>query len=141
YVFIFLILSIALISTQSLAQEKHLVQIKTFDETLNPFANIEISINGKPHIAMGARGVAFAELSTDDLPPKTVTVKDEDLEAASWNYSKGIVQIIIRKKNYQHLQIYVRDDKGKPLPNLSVTFNGKKAVTTSTDRSGKFEVI
>lgn len=139
--FIFFIFFIALTPMLGQAQEKHLVQIKTFDETLKPFANIEISINGKSHIAMGARGVAFAELSNDELPPKTVTVKDEDLEAASWNYSKGIVQIIIRKKNYQHLQLYVRDDKGKPLPNLSVTFNGKKTVTTSTDRTGKLEVI
>ncbi len=123
------------------AQDKQLVQIKTFDQSLKPFANIDISVNGKEYIPMGAKGVAFLELHQSELPLKSVMVKDENLEAASWNYSKGIVEIIIRKKSYQHLEIYARDGAGKPLANLEVTFKGKKPVSTRTDRTGKFEVI
>lgn len=123
------------------AQEKHLVQIKTFDQQLKPFANIELAVNDRDFISMGSRGVAFIELSDSELPLKSVTVKDTQLEAASWNYSKGVIEIIIRKKSYQLVQLMVKDPANKPLPGLPVTFSGKKNITTTTNREGRFEIL
>lgn len=122
------------------AQEKHMVQVKTFDQQLQPFKNIDISINGKDYIAMGNKGVAFIELSDNELPLTSVKIKNEQLEAASWNYSKGIVEIIIRKKNYQLHRLIVKDGSGRAVENLKVTFNGRKPFTSTTKADGRLEL-
>src|SRR4051812_18275792 len=83
------------------AQEKHSVQIKTFDQQLSPYTNIEVAINNHEYVAINAKGIAFTELSDADLPIKTIKVKNDQLKAASWNYSKGTLEIIVRRKNYQ----------------------------------------
>jgi signal transduction histidine kinase len=123
------------------AQQKHLVQVKTFDQQLKPYTDIDISVNDKDYISMGNKGVAFIELYDSELPLKSVKIKNDQLEAASWNYTKGVVEIIIRKKSYQLVQINVKDPDNKPLPGLTVTFKGKKSITSITDREGKFEIL
>src|SRR4051794_15615092 len=85
----------------SLGQDKQVVQIKTFDHQLKALGSIDISINDKDFIAVNAKGSAFTELSQGDLPPKSVRIKNEELEAESWNYSKGVIEIIIRKKSFK----------------------------------------
>ena len=122
------------------AQDTQLVQIKAFDQQLQPYKNVQMSINGKDYFTVGNKGVAFVELAENDLPLKSIKMKDEQLEAASWNYTKGIVEVIIRKKNYQLIQIVVKDQNNTPLQNLKVTFNGKKTSTSSTNREGIFEI-
>jgi signal transduction histidine kinase len=123
-----------------LAQEKHMVQVKTFDQQLKPFTNIEISINGKEFVSVGSKGTAFVELQESELPLKSVKVNNDQLEAASWNFSKGIVEIIIRKKSYQIFHLYARDNDNKPLTNLKITFNGKKTISATSDREGRIEI-
>lgn len=117
-----------------------MVQVKTFDQQLVPFKNAEISINGKEYIAMGNKGVAFVELSDTDFPLKSIQIKDQKLEAASWNYSKGIIEVIIRNKNYQLVKVIVKDPNHAPLSNLRVTFNGKKTTQGTTNSEGEIEV-
>ncbi len=132
--------TLCLIATPLWAQNTQLVQIKAFDQQLQPYKNVQMSINGKEYFTVGNKGVAFVELAEDDLPLKFIKIKDEQLEAASWNYTKGIVEVIIRKKNYQLIQVVVKDQNNKPLQNLKVTFNGKKSLTSSTNREGIFEM-
>jgi signal transduction histidine kinase len=134
-----LVLLIVWMSVPLFAQ-KQMVQIKTFDHQLIPYKNVVISINGKDPIAMGNNGVAFATILDSDFPIKSIAVKDEKLEAASWNYSKGILEIIIRTKNYKMAQIIVRDQTNLPLPNLSITFNGRKRISATTNSEGSVQI-
>ena len=129
------------LSLPSWAQKKQLIQVKVFDEQLVPFKNVEISINNKEYVSMGNKGVAFVELLDTDFPLKSITVKDEKLETASWNFGKGIIEIIIRTKSYQLVQIFVRDENNVRQPNLSVTYKGTKPTTARTDGEGKIEIM
>jgi signal transduction histidine kinase len=121
-------------------QEKHNVQIKTFDQQLKPYRNIEVSINGNEYIAVGSKGSAFTELSDSDLPIKTIEIKNDQLEAASWIHSKGVVEIIVRKKSYQMTTMLLRDNTGRALPGVKVTFKGKNTFDGTTDREGKVQI-
>ncbi len=122
------------------AQDKVSVQVKTFDQKLEPYRNIEISINGKGFINIGSKGVAFTELAAADLPIKYIHIRNEQLETASWNYSKGTLEIIVRAKNYQVIHIIVKHENGEVAPNLKVIFRGHKTITANTDRSGHLEL-
>ncbi|WP_276374841.1 ATP-binding protein [Chryseolinea sp. H1M3-3] len=128
------------VAMPSHAQKKQMVQIKTFDQSLAPFKNLDVSINGKGYITIGNKGSAFAELLDDDFPIKSITVKDEKMEAASWNYSKGILEIIIRNKSYHLSAVIVQDQKNKPLPNVNVTYQGRKTISLTTNSSGALEI-
>src|SRR5438132_114714 len=91
------IISLLLTITQCIcAQDKVSVQVKTFDEKLEPYRNIEVSINGRDFINMGGKGVAFTELTGSDLPIKSIHIRNDRLEAASWDYSKGTLEIMVR---------------------------------------------
>ncbi len=136
---LFVIFSLV-ISLPSYAQKKQMVQIKTFDQQLTPFKNLDVSINGKAYITIGNKGSAFAELLDEDFPVKSISVKDEKLEAASWNYSKGILEIIIRNKSYQLSAVIVRDQKNKALPNIPVTYQGRKTISLTTNSAGALEI-
>jgi signal transduction histidine kinase len=122
------------------AQEKISIQVKTFDTQLKPYKNIELSVNGKDFIAMGAKGTAFMEIRDTDLPVKTVRVKDENLEAASWNYSKGTLEVIIRTKGYRMSTVSIRGADQKAIPALRVSFRGKTAQAFTTNSQGRIEI-
>jgi signal transduction histidine kinase len=128
------------IHTPGMAQEKHLIQIKTFDQQLQPIKNIDLSINGKEYISIGNKGTAFIELQNSELPLKSVKIKGDELEAASWNFSKGIVEIIIRKKNHKVTQWVLKDQSNTSTANLKITFIGKKTITITTNNEGRFEL-
>jgi signal transduction histidine kinase len=129
-----------LLSLTMSGQQKHMIQLKTFDQQLAPYKNTEVSINNKPFVTIGNKGTAFTELEDSDFPIKSVLIKNDQFEAASWNYTKGTLEIIIRKKSYTLVQVVVRDQLGNVLPNLKVVFGGKKPMTLTTNAEGKFEV-
>src|SRR5688500_7341832 len=83
---VFCLVFAMLLSLTALGQKKQLIQVKAFDQQLAPFKNIELSINGKEFVVIGVKGEAFTELHDADFPLKSIRVKDEKLEAASWNY-------------------------------------------------------
>jgi hypothetical protein len=120
------------------AQDKNLIQIKTFDQQLGPLTNIKVSINGKEYIAIDNKGGVFYEVAKEDLPPKSVKISDETLEAESWNYSKGILSIIIRKKSYKSLTITVQNADNKLIPNVAVNYRGIKNMDATTNAQGIF---
>src|SRR5689334_11327111 len=88
------------LSLVSLAQDKQTVQVKTFDQKLQPYKNIEIAINDHEFVPVGAKAQVIIELNSNELPIKSIRIKDDKLEAASWNFSKGIVEVIVRPKSY-----------------------------------------
>jgi signal transduction histidine kinase len=122
------------------AQEKQSIQVKAFDQKLQPIKNLELSINGKGFISIGSKGVAFIELNNSELPIQTIKIKDEQLEPASWNFTKGVLEIVVRKKNYQLAHLTLKLPSGKPIPQTQISFKGKKSVMVTTDVEGKFEV-
>lgn len=122
------------------AQEKQVIQIKTFDQNLQVLRNVEVSLNNKEYVSVGSRGVAIVELNASDLPIKTIKIKDEKLEAASWNFSKGIVEVIIRAKNYSLVHIAVRFPDGAPVSNYTVIYKGSTTITSVTNRAGEFDL-
>lgn len=123
------------------AQEKKSIQVKAFDQQLNAYPNIELAINGKDYIRLGARGVTFAEVLESDLPPASITLKDAELEAESWNYSRGILEVIVRKKNFRLYKFFVRFKDNTPLQHTEVIHLGKNTSNFVTDHQGKFELV
>jgi signal transduction histidine kinase len=117
------------------------VQVKTFDQQLKPFSNIDISVNGSDFISVGSKGSAFADFPAENLPPKSIKVRNPDFEAESWNYSKGVLEIIVRKKSYKVMKVVIRNSEGKPIPNLDVTFLGRKALQQKTNAAGELELL
>lgn len=122
------------------AQNKQMVQVKAFDQQLVPYKNIEISVNNKEFFSVGNKGVVFIELQESDFPLKTISIKDDKLEAASWNYSKGIIEVIIRTRNYQMIGVIVKNESNASLPNLKVTFKGKTVTTSTTNQDGRLDI-
>jgi signal transduction histidine kinase len=122
------------------AQDKQMIQIKTFDEKLKPLKSVELSLNDGPFISTGVKGSAFVEINADDLPVKSVRIRDEKLEAASWNFSKGVIEIIIRPRSYTVVRMALRFPNGRPVPQASVLFRGAKPVTVTTNQAGEFEL-
>src|SRR5688572_11536646 len=90
FVLIMFLISLVL-HLHAYGQEKHLVQVKTFNEQLQPYKNVDLSINGREFIHIDNKATAFIELSDQELPLKSIKIKNETLEAASWNFSKGVV--------------------------------------------------
>lgn len=123
----------------AIAQEKQVYQIKTLNQQLQPVPNITISLNEKKSFLMNEKGLAFIELDQSELPVKSIQIKDNKLEAASWNLTKGILEIIIRMKSYQIVPVHVRNSDNSGISNVKVTFNGIKTLSATTDQKGKVE--
>jgi signal transduction histidine kinase len=121
------------------AQEKQLVQLKTFDENLQILRNVEVSVNEKSYLSVGSRGVVMLELNPGETI-RSVKLKDDKLEAASWNFSKGIVQIIVRRKNYTIAQLTLQYQDGSPVADASIIYKGAKPINTTSNQQGKFEI-
>ncbi|NOS56856.1 MAG: hypothetical protein HOP37_11445 [Cyclobacteriaceae bacterium] len=135
------VLAISVVATvPGNAQQKQSIQVKTFDQKLQPLKNIELSINGKSFFSMGNKGIVFIELSNNELPIQTILIKDEQLEPASWNFTKGVLEIVVRKKNYQLVHLTLKSPTGKPIAQAQISFKGKKSVDVKTDVDGKFDV-
>jgi signal transduction histidine kinase len=126
--------------TGGYAQEKITVQVKTFTQQLEPYRNIEVSINGRPYIALGSRGLVVTDLSSADFPIKSVSLKDPKLEAASWLFTKGVVEIIIRAKSYQIAKVVLRTAANAPIAGVPLTFKGKKSLEATSDSQGRLSL-
>lgn len=124
------------------SQDKKSIQIKTFDQQLKPLPNLFVSINGSDFIPINNKGSAFAELPEKALPPEKIAIKDDALEAESWNYRKGILEIIIRKKDYRLATFTILTDKGEKVPgNLDVTFYGDRStIDVASNKNSTFKV-
>ena len=134
------VMALQTLAISAFAQEKTAVQIKAFDEKLKAVPDIEISINGGGFVAIGKRGVGFTDISTRDLPPVSIAVKDDELEVASWNYSRGVLEVVVRKKSYRLVPFRLQTIKGEILKNTEVSYLGKDTIKLHTDGTGGFSV-
>jgi signal transduction histidine kinase len=128
------------LQASGVAQEKQTIQVKTFDQKLQVLRNVEVSLNKGGFVSVGNKGVAIVELDAHELPIKTVTIKDDKLEAASWNLSKGIIEIIVRPKNYSILHFIARFPNGTPASRSSITFKGSQTITVNANQAGEFDL-
>ncbi|WNB16940.1 sensor histidine kinase [Marivirga arenosa] len=135
----FLIIFLVILFSNSyslLAQNTQVIQVKTFTESLQPYPNLSISINNRDFTDLNEKAVIFINLPSDEIPIKSIKLKDELLEVASWNLSKGTLEVIIRKKSYIDKKIKVIDVNDNILVDLNITYNGKKSITKQTDQDG-----
>ncbi|MFQ3214839.1 MAG: signal transduction histidine kinase [Marivirga sp.] len=128
------ILVFQLIFHQAIAQQ--VVQLKLFTEDLKPYGNISLSINQGQFVPIPSAGVAFVNLTKTQFPIKTITTSDETLEAASWNFSKGILEVSLRKKSYVNVEVSVRDSLARPIVGVTVSFYGEKTVILTSNAKG-----
>lgn len=135
----FIILSL-LYYGQAIAQETTLVQVKTFDIDLNVIPNLQFSFDEIFYFATEDNGSTIVEISADLLPPKVIYFKDIKLEPESWNYSKGILEIIVRKKLYEVYNLTFIDDDGLLLRNIAVRVETEKPVEEITNNAGYIQI-
>ena len=133
-----LILLLGMVGNEAFAQNA--VQIKVRNENLDPFGNISISINGQQDIKIPSSGIAFSNLSDKEFPVKSIGLSDDKLEVATWNFSKGILEMTIRKKNYIDTEILLVDENGRPIIGQKILFNGSQKVNQVTNSKGSFKV-
>jgi signal transduction histidine kinase len=134
------VIATILISPTAVAQTKTSLQVKTFDRELKPLPNIEIAINDLDFFKTGPKGTAIIEINQSEIPIKAVRINDEHLEAASWNLSKGTVEIIVRPVSYKIMHVTARFEDGTALANTRVKFQGSKTIDVTSDHSGKFDL-
>jgi signal transduction histidine kinase len=119
-----------------MAQETSLVQIKTFDLSLNSISNLELSFDNNNYFNTGSNGSIIVEINNTLLPPKVIYFRDNGLEAESWNYSQGILEIIVRKKSFETYQVTVLDDNGEVLKNVVLKLDSELPIEGTTNSQG-----
>lgn len=129
-----------LVPSLSQAQENLAVQVKAFDQQLKPLGNLEIAVNDNGFFLIGPRGIAIVDVPENDLPPKSIKVANDELEAESWNYSRGILEVIIRKKSYRIISIKLKDANGSAIADTEVIFNGTSTFRAKTNSAGRVDM-
>lgn len=129
-----------LLSVIAPAQTKRTIQVKLFNESLEVLRNHEVSVNGKDYVAVGNSGTAYIEMTDRELPINSVRVKSDQWETASWNLSKGQLEIILRPKKYQVVHLVVRDRQNNPVGNTNVTYYGKRSAAGKTNAEGRLDI-
>ena len=122
------------------AQDDINVQVKVYDTGLNPAPNETLIIDASSPLTSNEKGLAFITLPANAMPPKNIEVESEELEVESWNYSKGILEIIIRKKSYRDISISVIDLESRPLQSVEVKVSELQATEFNTDEDGKISL-
>ena len=124
----------------ALAQETTLVQIKTLNKNLKPIPNLELSLDKNIYFKTKSNGVLFRELNENLLPPKVIYIADESLEAESWNYSNGVLEIVIRKKAFDIYKVKLIDTQGIEVSGIKVTVQLDKPIEAISNSKGEIEV-
>lgn len=140
-VVVFVLVAILASLSTVYAQDEVSVHVKTFDEKLKPLPDIRFSINGKGMLSTGSKGSAYLDIDSRDLPPASITIGSDELEAESWNYSRGTLEIIVRKKTYRVVEILARDENDKPIVNTQLTYSGGKQEQKLTDSNGSLKLL
>ncbi|MTI20822.1 hypothetical protein E1176_07305 [Fulvivirga sp. RKSG066] len=123
----------------SYAQDTRLVQVKLLDKSMRPVTEMQFSFDEVKRYTSNDKGVVMVKVEESQLPPKNVYVYNESLEAESWNYSKGVLEIIIRQRTSKTVRGVVRNQLNEPIPNLPVTLGKVNQRKTTTDIYGEFE--
>ncbi len=126
----------------AVGQELLDVQVKVYDQKLDPLSDAEIIIEEKESFHINTNGIAFIKLPKSSLPPASIYIKNDKLEVESWNYSKGILEIIVRDKKYRQLRIRVIDHStNASLPDITVHISSLDSSPFSTDKNGEISFV
>lgn len=120
-------------------QDTSMVQIRTYDQNIQLVPNINVSINEGEFVNSGKDGIFYLNTPQQNMPPKKVEIENNNYEAASWNYSNGRLDIIIRVKSYKIIQAKVTED-GAPARNVIVQLASNSASNARTDSQGQFQL-
>ena len=120
----------------AVAQDSTLVRIKTFNLNLSSISNLELSFDQQNYFNTGKDGSVIVELRTTSLPPKVIFFRDTKLEAESWNYSHGILEIIVREKTFETYQITLIDTASLLLGHVLLTLNTDSPVEGVSNNKG-----
>jgi signal transduction histidine kinase len=129
-----------MLCSPAIAQDKVSLRVKAFDQDLKPLPNIQIAFNELDYFEIGGKGATIIEIDQSEIPIKAVRVKDERFEAASWNLSKGTIEIIVRPVSYKVMHVSIRFPDGTPVPNTPLSFRGSTIINVTSDRSGNVDV-
>lgn len=124
------------------AQDTINVLVKVYDLQLIPASNLEITIQDAGMFQTGANGIAFISVPEALLPPSHISISDQKLEVESWNYSKGMLEIIVRKKNYKKISINITDlNNSIPLSDIEVNVKSIRDTLLISDVSGNIILV
>lgn len=125
-----------------MAQESTLVQVKTFDQGLKMVPDLELSFDNQIFFITGSDGTTIIEIPNTLLPPKVIFIADTLLEAETWNYSRGVLEIVIRVKTFEIYNFTVLDSSGILQRNLIVRLNSDdpKVATVNSEGIVQFPV-
>jgi signal transduction histidine kinase len=135
-----ILLAGCVIHTASHAQSKQMIQVKIFDQQLKPLPAMELRLNNTITVVVNEKGSAFVELPDIDTPIQSIELKDQNWEVASWNFSKGVVEILARQRNYQIVTVQLIDTKQNPIPQKEVVFSGSRRIRVRSGATGKIEL-
>jgi signal transduction histidine kinase len=138
--FVFCTFFLFVLIVSGVAQNKTIIQIKAFDTTLQPVRNLDLTLNKKIKINTGGRGLAVVTITETDLPVQTIDLAEQTLEAASWNFSRGVLEVVIRKKNYRIQSLTVLDLEKQPIPFAEVSYSGSRKLTLKTNSTGRLDL-
>ena len=123
-------------------QEMVNVLIKVYDLELNPYPNIGLVLDNTSSFTTDAKGIAFAVVPKTSLPPTSIDIDDRKLEAESWNYSKGTLEIIVRKKKYRQIIVKIIDlNNNAALPGIEVKINSFRTEPLISDVNGNISLV
>jgi len=134
-----IIILLGVYSTLALGQSTRLVQVKLLNKSMQPKPNLAFSFDNLKRYTSNDNGQAVVKMSDDELPPKDVYIYDKTLEAESWNYSKGVLEIIIRTRTTKTIKGIVKNAFNEPIPNLAVVIGEVNQRRTKTNAYGEFE--
>lgn len=124
------------------AQDTINVLVKVYDLELIPISNLEITIQDAGLIQTNTEGISFILIPEVSLPPSQISISDQKLEVESWNYRKGMLEIIVRKKNYREITIKIINLKNnKPLSDIKVNVNSIRATPLISDANGNIILL
>ncbi|WP_176223685.1 sensor histidine kinase [Marivirga sericea] len=133
---ILFVLTLFVHSHDIFAQSNQVIQVKAFSEDLTVYPNLSLSINKGEFVNLNDKGMVFVNLKSSDLPVQSIKPRDESLEAASWNLSKGVLEVIIRKKSYIDKPIKIISSNGSGIEGIEVQFRGDKSISKQTNSAG-----
>ena len=119
------------------AQDQTMIQLKALDHQLNPYPGLSLVLNDGKANQVDGQGVSFVEVNADELPPAKVKVLDPMLEVESWNFSKGILEVVLRPRSYQQITATVLDQNNQPMSGIKVVYKTQKPISAVSNPQGK----
>lgn len=117
-----------------------MVLVKAFDENMKAIEDLEFALDEGDFYRTSNNGSIYIDIAEQLLPPKTIIIKDQTVEAESWNYSKGILEVMVRKKSYQMTTIYLKDRAGNGLSGLTLQLQTPEAINKRSASDGAVRI-